>query len=444
MKKFLFLIISAFMLIISRPTPGWAVEDFEVVWEHDLSIADFNFFYENNYYTHSYIYALSSNVDNFLIYQDYYNSFKVLDLTNGNFIRRIVVDTNLSKFDPYIQQYPPDWIGYMQFIENKTKLAVYGSNGYFYIFDTKSWTLIRKVKASGYLSNDGKLLLVPQTAAAYIYDFNTMKLIDAITLENPAGYLENGPSILISNDCKRGAFYRRLDGWQQIPDAWLCEVYDLETKQRLFRDVEKSYHDVFINSDLSKIYLNNEGAVSEYDITSNKLTANWGIGGERPFRYKMSENEKYVFGSFYSHLLVDRINKNVQSYIWNAGLLKVGFLDADKDYILALRNITDSSASMIKVKINIEAITPVDEKSNNVEVLYPNPTNSNIHLLNIKIQNISEIKVSNEQGNDISKKCIISILPFGVDINMQKLITGVYFIQVNTATISKTYKTIKN
>ena len=112
------------MLLVLRPTTGWCAEDFEIVWEHDLSPEDYHFVYYRNEIQGNKIYALSSDADNFFIYQDYYNSFKVFDLTSGIFIKRIIVDTNLSKFNPKINQFPSDSITYMQLIENKTKLAV--------------------------------------------------------------------------------------------------------------------------------------------------------------------------------------------------------------------------------------------------------------------------------------------------------------------------------
>jgi hypothetical protein len=426
------------MLIVLRPTPGWAVEDFEVVWEHDLSPEDYHFFYALNSFYGNKIYALSSDVDNFLVYQDDFFSFKVLELSTGNFVKKIVLD---SSFWP-----EQDGISNMQLIENKTKLAVAVKNDYFYIYDVKTWELIRKVEARGILAIDGKLLLSPMSGSGgYIYDFATMKQINNFSLEEPGGYSAGWLKILISNDGKKAAFSRLLNDWHNVPAAYICEVYDLETKQRLCRYVSDKSSDIFINSDLSKLYRINGNTLYEYDINKQKwVDDTYAICDQNNFRSKISENQKFVFCSGYNYITAHALIKTLPTYHWTAGILEAGFLDIGKDYFLALRNITDSSASMIKVKINIEAITPVDEKSNNIEVLYPNPTNSNVHLPNVKIQNISEIKVSNEQGYDISKKCIISILPFGIDINMQKLITGIYFIQINTATISKTYKTIKN
>jgi hypothetical protein len=99
---------------------------------------------------------------------------------------------------------------------------------------------------------------------------------------------------------------------------------------------------------------------------------------------------------------------------------------------------------MIKLKINVEEITPVEDKDNKVEILFPNPVNNIVHISNIQIQNCNSIKIIDENGSDCSKKCLIIILPDGIDLNLQNLGTGVYFIQIKTLTISKTYKVIKN
>jgi hypothetical protein len=441
MKRFILFITLSFTLLILRPTQGWAVDDFEVVWEHDLSQDDFMFLYQYNVWSHTKIYALSSDVDNFLVYQDFYNSFKVLDLTTGNFIRRIVVDTNLSKFDPQINQYPPDSIGYMQLIENKTKLAVWGSNGYFYIFDTKSWQLIRKVKAKGCLSENGQILINNDATTISVYDFNTMILKTKFSIDKPVTYKSDVIKIHISDDGKRASFDFWIYGFKSIPSEWLLQVYDLETQQRLFKDIESVLCDVFINKDLSKIYIIKEYFAYEYDINNNKYVDRHSICSENDFRKKMSINERYVFCSSSDRISARSLIKTVQIHDWYSDKGNAGFLDAGSDYILALSNITDSSASVLKLKINIEEITPVDENKTPIEVIYPNPTTGNISItINQKLLNGNWI-LNNYTGNQV-KQGLISNIDV-LQLNFSDLPVNTYFLTLINGNEKVTYKFIK-
>lgn len=121
--------------------------------------------------------------------------------------------------------------------------------------------------------------------------------------------------------------------------------------------------------------------------------------------------------------------------------------DADDDYIISWIPADTSNNYtnyLCKIKINDQEVVPVIETEYEPEILYPNPTNSVVIIPNIQLQNISDIKVFDEKGSNLSKNCQINILPNGVEINMSNLLTGIYFIQINNSVFSKSFKVIRN
>ncbi len=67
-------------------------------------------------------------------------------------------------------------------------------------------------------------------------------------------------------------------------------------------------------------------------------------------------------------------------------------------------------------------------------------------MVKIPINNmdIKQISIFSENGVDYTSKCYINILPSGIEINLQKLSIGSYFIRFNYGEFLKTYKVIKN
>lgn len=437
--------VAIMILLLGGWSPGWAEDGYEVVWEHQLPYNDFRYLcilnpYNN--YTNTRTFAVSSPANNFVVYPDSYLSFKVIDLSTGEFIRKIVVDS---------LQVNPDIHGIfnMQLFENDMKLAVFACTGYVYVYDTHSWQLIRQVKfdgarnSTGKISKDGTLLFEAKAGYVNVFNFESMEKVNGAGLYVEGPQRPYPPGYVVSDDNKRIAMYAFLDGWQSVPDGYIIEAYDLETHEMLFHNELKQYVRAFCNADMSRLYQNTEdGKNIEYDLNNKKWLDTFGFYNFGDFTYKVSKNRKYIFSSLGTSLFADRLSKNVKSHEW---LLHstCGFLDADDDYVIALRNITDTSATILKIKILVDEVTPVEESREEYEILYPNPTNS---MVTIPINNvdIKQISIFSEKGIDLTPKCLINVLPSGIEINLQKLSNGLFFIRLDNGKVLKTYKVIKN
>lgn len=438
--------VAIMILLLGGWSPGWAEDGYEVVWEHQLPYNDFRYLcilnpYNN--YTNTRTFAVSSPTNNFVVYPDSYLSFKVIDLSTGEFIRKIVVDS---------LQVNPDIHGIfnMQLFEDDMKLAVFARTGYIYVFDTHSWQLIRQVKSEGAkratafkISKDGTLLFEAKDGAVMVINFQTMEQVNQVWMKPEGEHRPYYTRFEVSDDNKKIAMYSFLDDVFNHYYGSLIEAHDLETHEMLFHNQLNLDVRAFINSDLSRIYQNTEdGKNLEYDINNKKWLDTFGFYNFGDYTYKVSKNRKYIFSSLGTSLFADRLSKNVKSHEW---LLHstCGFLDADDDYVIALRNITDTSATILKIKILVDEVTPVEESREEYEILYPNPTNS---MVTIPINNvdIKQISIFSEKGIDLTPKCLINVLPSGIEINLQKLSNGLFFIRLDNGKVLKTYKVIKN
>ncbi len=435
--------VAIMVLLLSGWSPSWADDGYEVIWEHQLPYDDFRYLCRlnpNNSYTSTRTFAVSSPANNFVVYPDSYLSFKVIDLATGELIRKVIVDSVHDN---------PDYYGLfnMQLFEDDMKLAVFARTGYVYVYDTHSWQLIRQVeseganRATGKISKDGTLLFEAKSGIVNVFNFQTMEQVNGVSMYVDGAYRPYPPYFVVSDDNKRIAMYTYLDGWQSTPDAHLIEAHDLETHEMLFHNELKQYVRAFCNADMSRLYQNTEdGKNKEYDINNKKWLDTFGFYNFGDFTDKVSKNRKYIFSSIGGSIYADRLSKNVKSHEWSFSTT-CGFLDADDDYVIALRNITDTSATIFKFKILIEEVTPVEDISEEYEILYPNPTNS---FINLKLpDNIvpKRWEIIDIRGNVLLKN--MSSISNDLRIDITQLAPESYILRIYTDKTVLNYKIIK-
>ena len=182
--KYLFL-AALVVVLMSNVYVGRAEEEpFEIVWKKDIGrgIGSYPLYDFQNFY------VASDKIGNFLVYKDGHHSLAVLDLNTGELKNRIEIEMDNDKD---IQKF--------RLLKNNTRLAVWGNNGWIYIFDTQTWSLERKFQ--GYFENISEDMTFLVKPAYAFYDYNTLEMINNF---NPGGGGANGSYAgILSKDSKK-------------------------------------------------------------------------------------------------------------------------------------------------------------------------------------------------------------------------------------------------
>jgi len=432
-SKLIFTLAALLVVLMSNVYMGRAEEEpFQIVWKKDIGRGIGSYPLED----FQNLYVASDKIGNFLVYKDDYHSLSVLDLNTGEFKNRIEIEMDNDKE-----------IKKFRLLKNNTRLAVWGNNGWIYIFDTQTWTLERKIPGSFDIISEDMTFLV--RAAYFFYDYNTLEKINNI---NPGGPDEGYFKGILSKDSKKLLSINYSSSKYDPEGRTLVKVFDLSTYKEIF---VKEYDDavkVFADDSINNVLVYYKIFMDRYNLKNGTQIDSTYYLMESLSPNKFTKNNKYFFDSYYyldgkytsrDIYIIPLDTSKERLFCENKGV----FADVGEDYIISWIQ-ADSSNNytnyLCKIKINDQEVVPVLETSEVTEILYPNPTNSVVVIPNFQLQNINELKVFDEKGSDLSKNCQINILTNGVEVNMSNLLTGIYFIQINNSNSSKSFKVIKN
>lgn len=358
----------------------------------------------------------------------------------------------------------PNGIDGLEFIDDNKLLVIY--TGYFWdspryeFYNTETWELsetkfIADKEKYGYMTRDRSMIITGKLVddmypVLIFYDYQTLELIDTLYCEmgQPYGYPPKIPEFKLSPDNKRIITEQYYAKWQILPNATVYNVYDLNTKKRLIRKAITSPTEFNISNDWKNMYVCDFESeyghgllLTKISLETNEEIENHFFKGISNTTGFISENNKYLILNGYQKFIV--IDLSSFGIVDNNGLpewQQTGGIDyLDNNYMFFLKKYSIKCYSTHDSFLTDVNNTDGDQ----ISTLYPNPTNNSV-ILQVS-EPISKLFLMTDlTGRDIPIMERLRIFDTSVEIDMNGLKTGTYFLQVTDNKTSLTYKIIKN
>jgi len=356
----------------------------------------------------------------------------------------------------------PNGIDGLEFIDDNKLLVIY--TGYFWdspryeFYNTETWELsetkfITDKEKYGFMTSDRSMIITGKLVddmypVLIFYDYQTLELIDTLYCEmgQPYGYPPKIPEFKLSPDNKRIITEQYYAKWQILPNATVYNVYDLNTKKRLFRKAITSPTEFNISNDWKNMYISDYDSEYGFGLLLTKINLE-SYQEESSHFYPsisktngfISENNKYLIlntSNDYStiSLKTDEIIKD-DGLPERFGLGDIDFLNYGKLFFITNYEIVcfnTSESQLTSIEINFEG---------KISTLYPNPTGS---FINLKLPD----NINPKSWEIIDMRCIVllknmSSISNDLRIDITQLAPEPYILRISTDKTVLNYKIIK-
>ncbi len=345
---------------------------------------------------------------------------------------------------------------YGYFINNDNNFIQLSSDRkLFYIWDLKTYKIIDTIKTDNIpvneysivdISSDQKYLVAPIPRGFRVWDIENKKVIKEKHFKEEENLLDiwvTNPRFLNNNNIlvQFGKTYN-------IPNSSPPKtktigdfiVYDFNSLDSIN---SYSNHRGFVLSNKNKYIAygtsDNKNGIEIYDFASKQLLHKLPVNGLNVTGLEFSSDEKYLLTSDqYENMNTWNLESGKSEFVYINGCTSNFNLSHNQ------KNIIWSCSRLLSLYNTHWFSTSVNEQTQVVPTLYPNPTNG---LVNINLQNPilgnANIQITNATGNIVMNISNIISQNKIVTFSITQLPVGTYLLTLSANNFNQTYKLIK-